>query len=72
MAESISLTKSDRGNIYKEDADNVWAVELTLEEARDLAGSYDLDELDGAIDEAQGHVFQEKAHRAYVIIKISV
>lgn len=55
------------------EADNVFHLDMTLEEARDAAGAYDLSPLDdvlGVIDEAQGHVHMGKGTVSYVVIEI--
>lgn len=51
--------------------DNVFLSDMTMEQARELAGSeYLPEELSSALDEAQGKVFSDAAPVAFVVIRI--
>lgn len=72
MAEKIDLDKSDRGNLYREDADNVFVVEMTVQEARDWFDEMpNIHELTDALDEAQGYVHSRKGARSFFVVKIT-
>ena len=50
--------------------DNVFIVELSVDLARSLVGDLGTEELDLAMDEAQGHVFTGRGEEAFVVIHI--
>ena len=50
--------------------DNVFQCEMTVTEARELAGDVGQDALDTALDEAQAKVFTGEHARAFVVIEI--
>jgi hypothetical protein len=52
------------------EADNVWEVEMPVNEVRSLL-DFDLHEgLIGVIDSAQGAVFSKQEGTAYIVIKV--
>lgn len=71
MTEITDLDKRDRSNLYRENANNVRVVEISVDEVRNFVGLEGLpDEISDSLDEMQGEVFTDKAIRAYVVIKI--
>lgn len=71
--ERSELDQTERGNLYAPHADNVFIVEASLDEARELAGSFGDDPkaaLDIALEEAVRSVVRG-AQRAFVVIKIA-
>ena len=71
--ETSSLDDRDRKNLYKPDADNVRVVEATVDEIRSFVGGSDFgefEELETALDEAQGQVHSHNEDRSYVVIKV--
>jgi hypothetical protein len=68
MTKKYFIEAEDRRQLMRDD-DSVQAVEMGLATARELIGVSGEEELDYAIDMAQGHV-HSGAEVAYVIIKI--
>jgi hypothetical protein len=50
---------------------NTWEAQITVEQARELAGQFNIEDLDIAIDEAQALVFTGEQSAARVIIIIT-
>lgn len=50
------------------DDENTFSCDMTLEQARGLEIT---EELEFALDQAQGYVFQDKGKVSYVVIKIT-
>lgn len=48
----------------------IWEVTLSLEQAREIAGVLDCEDLDIALDEAQGEVHSNTTTRTAVIVYI--
>lgn len=72
MADKIDLDKSDRGNIYKEDASNVSAIEMTADECSEFLDDGETPaKLQTELDELQAKVAGGAERRAYLIIKIT-
>lgn len=61
--DKIDLDKRDRGNIYREDADNVHALAVNAEDIN-------TDELPEALVEAVEGMIRTGTRRAYVVIRI--
>lgn len=69
--ERSELDQTERGNLYAPHADNVFILEASIDEVRDLIGFVEDDNLNKTLDEAQGHVGMGRAKRAFVVIKIA-
>lgn len=63
--EKIDLNIRDRRNIYREDADNVTAVEVDINE------KIDLHEIDDQLTEITDNMRQQGNRFAYLVMKIS-
>lgn len=66
MADKTDVEQRELNALYHES----YAVEMSVEEARELIGQTGCDELDSALDEAQGRVKTTAAERAYVVIRV--
>ena len=52
------------------DKDNVKELELKVEEIRNFLDGEDLEELEVALDEAQGDVYADRYNEYYLVIKV--
>jgi len=51
--------------------DNVFFASITVEQARALLDGSEIEEVDDAVDQAQGHVFGDEGDKAYVVIEVT-